>query len=347
MSKHWAYRPDCVCLDDIDTIDSVRNPEIVNKNIEFLENEVFGALDSTAKIILLGNIITNIGIVPYFESKYKENKDWITNRQPIIDNWQITRDRFVHTDEERDTWKEQGIKKISLETKKREQKEQYEPNFMLIPSIRLGNPVFNHDIIHSLQEPEYKTDQRYKELKIYRPVSQDLVIGVDSSGWDSTDYGTIVARDRKRQLVLSFKWKYEPYQLAEVLEYIFSLWYAGLIVAENNSIGIATIDKLKQGICRNFLYTQKTIDKITQRSTKKYGFNTNAKSKALAISKLKEALHEKKIQEMDTRAKLELLHYYYDQRGATNALQWHNDDLVIAEMLCEFWQQQHNSFIFV
>jgi hypothetical protein len=324
----------------------VRNPDIVSKNIEFIENEVFGALSDDCKVVFLGNIITNIGLVPYFEWKFKQDKKWIVNRQPIIDNNEITWDRFVLTDQEQEERKAKGIKKVSLETKKREQREQYEPNFMLIPSVRLGNPVFKHDIVHQLTEPTFKLDDRYKELKIYQD-PQEVIFGIDSwGGGIDWDYATIVARNRKRQLVLSFKWKYEPYELAKVVEYIFDKWYTGLIVPESNSIGIATIDKLKQTKCKHYLYTQKTLDKITQRSTKKYGFNTNRTSKPMIITDIHEAICEKIITEMDTRAKLEFLHYYYDQNGAMNALVWHNDDLVIAEALCEFGQKQQRTLMF-
>jgi len=345
-NKVGAYRPDLVIFDDVDVLDSVRNPDLVSKNIEFLENEVFGGLDSNCKTIFLWNIITNIWVVPYFEGKINNDKNWIHHRQPVIENWEITRDRFVMTDDERDELLLKGIKKISIETKKRDQKEQFEPNFMLIPSIRLWNPVFKHDIIHNMKEPSFTLDDRYKELKIYQP-PQECIFGVDSTWWwENGDYWTIIARNKDRDIVLSFQWKYEPYQLAEVVEYIFNLWYSGLIVPESNSIWIATIDKLKATRCKHYLYTQKTLDKITQRSTKKYWFNTNAKSKELIISRLKESIHEWQITQTDTRLKLELLHYYYDERGSMNALVWHNDDLVMADALCEFWLRQRKSLMF-
>lgn len=341
-----AYRPDFVLFDDVDTIDSVRNPEIVAHNIDFVEWEVFWWLDSDCQILFLWNVITTIWLVPYFFNKFQDNPKRICRRKAIIENWEITRDRFVHTDIEKEERKKKGIKKISLEAKRLEQWENFEPNFMLIPSIRLWNPVFKHDIVHNLKEPPFKIDERYKELKIYQP-PQECIFGVDSTGWwENGDYGTIIARNKERDIVLTFQWKYEPYQLAEVVEYIFNLWYSGLIVPESNSIGIATIDKLKATRCKHYLYTQKTLDKITQRSTKKYWFNTNAKSKELIISRLKEAIHEWVITEIDVRAKLELLHYYYDERWSMNALVWHNDDLVMAEALCEFWQKQQRSLMF-
>jgi hypothetical protein len=38
-------------------MDSVRNPDLVSKNEEFLLNEILGGADNNCKIIFLGNII--------------------------------------------------------------------------------------------------------------------------------------------------------------------------------------------------------------------------------------------------------------------------------------------------
>lgn len=345
-NRRWSFRPDQLVFDDIDVMNSVRNPEIVNKNIDFIQNEIFGGEDSEAKIIFLWNIITTIWVVPYFQDKLQDDPNRIVRKKPIIENWQITWDRFVHTDQEYEEWKAKGIKKISLETKKRDQWEQYNPNFLLIPSVKLGNPVFNQELIAELPTIKYRLDERYKELRIYRD-AQETIFWVDSSwGGNDWDYASIVGRNRNKELVVSFRGRYEPYQLALVLEYLFSKGYKGKIVPENNSLGIATIDKLKNWPCERYIYTEKWIDKITQRPTNRYWFNTNGKSKPLIISDLKEEMTEWKLTEFDERSKEDMYNYYYDEKGATNALKGYYDDMVIGEALCLFWLKQGTSIIF-
>jgi len=41
MSKDGMVRPDSLLLDDIDNINSVRNKDIIDNNMRFLEDEVF------------------------------------------------------------------------------------------------------------------------------------------------------------------------------------------------------------------------------------------------------------------------------------------------------------------
>ena len=250
------------------------------------------------------------------------------------------------TDKEVEEWKKKWIIKISLETKKRDQWEQYNPNFLLIPSVKLWNPVFSHDIIQELPTVKRKSDTRYKELRIYKD-PQETILWVDSCWWwEGGDYWTIVWRNRKKELVLTFKWRYAPDQLADVVEYIHSLGYWGKIVPENNSIGIALIDKLKNWPCERYLYTQKWVDKITQRPMNRYWFSTNSKTKPLIISDLEQWLRKWELIEFDERSKEELYNYYYDEKWSTNALKWYNDDLVIAEALCLFWLKQGLSIKF-
>lgn len=77
-------RPDMLVLDDIDVSDSVRNPEIIQKNYDKITGETIGALNKEyARIIFLGNVITNDGIVPRFENEKKNDKNWEIFVQPL------------------------------------------------------------------------------------------------------------------------------------------------------------------------------------------------------------------------------------------------------------------------
>lgn len=339
-NKEWAYRPDMLVLDDIDTIDSVRNPEIINKNYEFLQNEVIGWVDSKCKIVFLWNIIWADWIVPRYEKTAKESNNWILQKIPIKIWNKFVWDRFVDTEKEAKDWK------ISLEKKREEQGESFNANFFLIPSIRIWNPVFDQDIIKELPELKYKIDTKYKELRTYKEATE-VILWIDTALWNGWDYSTIVWMNKNKELVLTYRAKVWPDIIYDVVKHIFKT-YRGIIIAENNSIWLATINKLKDDIIlRKFLYAEKSIDKITMRPTKKYWFNTNSKTKKLIISSLEEAIRKKEITEFDERTKEDLLHYYYDEKGSTNALKWFYDDLVIATALSLFWiENQPKKHIF-
>ena len=346
-SKHWAFRPDKLFLDDVDVLDSVRNPDLINKNEEFLRNEVLGWVDSDCKIVFLWNIIWNDWLVPRFEKSAKESKHWNTQKVPVKVWDNMIWNRFVETEKEVEEFKLKWIKKISLEKKKEEQGESYNPNFMLVPNLTIWNPVFNTNLLLELKSLEYKQDTRYKELRFYKEPCKDLYIWADTAwGNANGDYSTIVWINELKQLVFTYRGKIEPYLFAEVIEYIFNLWYEWLLVVENNSIWLATIDKLKVWICWDNLYTEKSLDKITQRPNKKYWFNTNVKTKSLLIEWLKEVIHTKQMIEFDERTKEDLLNYYYDEKWAMNALKWCYDDLVIATWLAVFGTNQPKQYYF-
>ena len=70
---HKNTRIDLLILDDIDITDSVKNPEIIQKNYEKITWETFWALSKErSKIIFLWNTINQDWIVPRFR---KEKKD--------------------------------------------------------------------------------------------------------------------------------------------------------------------------------------------------------------------------------------------------------------------------------
>jgi hypothetical protein len=75
-----------------------------------------------------------------------------------------------------------------------------------------------------------------------------------------------------------------------VYQRLFELGYRGVLAPENNNTGIATINKARDTYLVNYLYVEKTLDKISEKSRKTYGWNTNGKTKPLMISELDEAI---------------------------------------------------------
>jgi hypothetical protein len=79
-------RPDLLILDDIDTTDSVRNKDIIDKNETKLRQETIGAMSkSRARIIFLANTIANDGICRRFAQAIKDDPRWQYLWQPLLD----------------------------------------------------------------------------------------------------------------------------------------------------------------------------------------------------------------------------------------------------------------------
>lgn len=96
----WALaktdRPDTLIVDDIDVSDSVRNPEVIDKNYMKLTGETFGAMtkDGTARIYFLWNTINQDWIVPRFKKEKKGQKNWEVFHQPLLIDWEVQWDFF-------------------------------------------------------------------------------------------------------------------------------------------------------------------------------------------------------------------------------------------------------------
>lgn len=144
------FRPDLLIFDDVDTIASTQSKKIIDKNYEFLLNEVlWGA--SWSQIIFLGNTIYEDWLVPRFREHVKNSKDWEVIRLPIKLNNEIVRDRFVETDKEAEklnAWISESNKKyVSLETEKRRLWTiSYNQNYLLLPYTR-GEHIITRDMI--------------------------------------------------------------------------------------------------------------------------------------------------------------------------------------------------------
>jgi len=338
-NKEWSYRPDMLILDDIDTSLSVINTDVIEKNFNFLENEIIWWLDSEAQIIFLWNVITNDWIVPRFEDKVKWTS-WYISRVAVLD-WkgELTWDRFVFTNKEVEEYKKKWIKKISLEKKREDQGENYNPNMMLIPNLKYWNPVFDLDIVSLYKVLDWIQDDKYKDLLWFKKINiwDRWYMGVDTAkGWKKWDFATIIVRDFDFNLVCSYQERIAPDLLVSVIDYIYEIiWSNWIIAIENNNTWISTVDKAKETRLEYALYREKEVDTVTGKTKNKYWFNTNGKSKTLIITDYEENLRHWRI-DLEQRIKDECLTYYYDQEGKMNALKGKHDDLVMADAICNY-----------
>lgn len=194
----WKYRPDLLIFDDVDTISSTDSKKKIDKNYEFLLNEVLGGTTNATQMIFLGNTIYEDGLVPRFREHIKEDKNREIIRIPIYDEeGNIVRDRFVETDEEAEKLNE-GIydsnKKItSLESERRRLGTiSFNQNYLLIPYVK-GQHVITRDMI--------KYDRNCRNYDFDR-----IYIGVDPavSEKEGSDYFaiTVVGQLQDKHYVL-------------------------------------------------------------------------------------------------------------------------------------------------
>jgi len=137
----WKFRPDLLVFDDVDTMTSTDSKKKIDKNFEFLLNEVLWWTTSATQMIFLWNTIYEDWLVPRFREHIKKDKNRITIRIPIYDEkWKIVRNRFVETDKEAEIlneWITDSNKKYtSLESERRRLWSiSFNQNYMLIPYV--------------------------------------------------------------------------------------------------------------------------------------------------------------------------------------------------------------------
>lgn len=112
-----------------------------------------------------------------------------------------------------------------------------------------------------------------------------------------------------------------------------------LCVPERNNHGHTLIAFLKNyGHVR--LYQQEEVDSITGKMTKKYGWNTEAKSKAYAIDTLKKDLKDGRCIPRSVETYDELRTFVHGERGAMAGMSGCKDDRVMALSLASIGAQQ-------
>ena len=132
-------RPDLLILDDIDVTDSVRNPDIIQKNYDKITGETIGAMSKDkSRIIFLGNVINDDWVVPRFENEKSQDKNWKIFVQPLYNqDGSIAWDFFTH----------EKIEKI----RSNEWEIAFSQNYLLVPYVG-GETIIKREQIHWISE---------------------------------------------------------------------------------------------------------------------------------------------------------------------------------------------------
>jgi hypothetical protein len=124
--------------------------------------------------------------------------------------------------------------------------------------------------------------------------------------------------------------------LAKVIDRLFELWYKAprKMGVERNNTGIATLVKAKEYVWYYDLYWEKTVDKRTNRKTKKIWRHTNMKTRPLMFSEYEKAVREWLLIEVDERLRAEMYTLIWNDKKKPEAILWEHDDWIIADCIC-------------
>lgn len=174
------------------------------------------------------------------------------------------------------------------------------------------------------------------DLKIYRlPREKERYwIGVDVSEGVGQDSSTMLVMNKSGEEMASFKNnKIKPYEVADVANFLGRLYNNAQLVVEKASGGHSVIERLRYHYKYTNMAKYKAYDEFNKIQWK-WGFDTNSKTKGIAVNDAREWFDKGMIQ-IKTRELLnEMKVFVIHDNGSMGAVSGAHDDLVSALWLC-------------
>ena len=170
----------------------------------------------------------------------------------------------------------------------------------------------------------------FLEIFKYPKFESNFVIGADCALGVGRDYSAAVVLNEDREVCAVYRNnKMDPTQYGDLLFYLGRFYNNALTAVESNSLGIATLNRLKQMDYVN-LYHQTKVANISNEEGTRLGWRTTQATKPMIIGHLKNAIENDDIHLASPTIIQECLDYVADENGRTNAISGCNDDTVIA-----------------
>lgn len=202
--------------------------------------------------------------------------------------------------------------------------------------LNTGDPFFDLDMVKQYAKLPFTIDSEFKELRIYKPANYKYCMyGVDTAaGGEDGDFASIRVRDQDLNLLAAYYGRIEPDELCKVIDRLMKLGYVGVLGIESNNTGIATIAKSKEYVWHSLLFKEKTVDKTTNRSTHKLGWNTNGKTRPLLLADYKSLYASDLIPNIDEYLRHEMFTFVYNGKNRPEASLGNHDDAVMSDAIC-------------
>lgn len=270
-------------------------------------------------------------ITPEYRRKAPEGFELTEEEEELVENYSLDNDQLY--------WRRLKIGESGDKKFIQEYPASAEEAFLVT-----GNSVFNQEIVQMYEvkapdyvrafdyESSYFEDNRNGHLEMWKaPKFEDrFIIGADVSLGVGQDYSTAVVLNREREVCALFRDNYiDPSVFGDILFYLGRYFNNALLAVESNSLGIATLNRLKQMNYINLYYQTKAATLLNDEGSKP-GFRTTISTKPMIIGNLKRAIEEYDIDIPSDIIISELRTYVSAENGSTNALAGNYDDTVMA-----------------
>jgi hypothetical protein len=191
--------------------------------------------------------------------------------------------------------------------------------------------------LNTTREPKYRTgfDRNLWIWENYQE-GRNYFISADVARGDGKDFSTAVVFDTgTMEMVAEYRGKLTPDLFSKVLYDIGVEYGKCLLVVENNTVGFAVLDKLKEMQYPNLYYSIKSTHEYVEEhiaenmSNAVAGFSMTSKTRPLIVAKMEEFIRNDLIRIYSTRLLGEMKTFVWNN-GRAEAMRSYNDDLIMA-----------------
>jgi len=292
------------------------------EGLEELWTGLYPTLSTGGRCIALS---TPNGVGNWFHQTYIDSEQEKNDFHHIVLPWDVHPDR----DQE---WFENETKNMS----RRQIAQELECNFNMS-----GETVVHGDDIQrikkSLKDPKYRTgfDRNFWIWEEYQEGSSYLLVA-DVARGDGKDYSVFhVFKLETMEIIAEYQSRVAPDMFSQILFNAGKEYGNCMLIVENNSVGFAVLEKLKDMRYPNLYHSIKSsheyVDELTAESKSNAiaGFTTSSKTRPLIVAKMEEFIRNKLITIYSNRLFRELETFIWNN-GRPEAMRMYNDDLTMA-----------------
>ena len=325
-----AYRPDFLLFDDVEDRESIQSLATTEATIWRIDEAISG-LSADGSYLCNGNYISEEGVIQWFLNK----PDMVVDKIPIKD------------EDGNPTWSERydSEKILSIQN----DADDFYGEYMCDPT-RADESFFDRALVDADISVAKQPDKESAGVKYwgdYQPhhmygmgADTSEGIGRDANTFCLYDFGTF-PDDVGRLVATYYNNRIAPDLFGHELMRV-GREYGGCIVApESNNTGHATIAAMRG---YPHLYTQRTTGNRSVRVTEKFGWNTNKKTKPMALFEFRKDYNDGKIKIYDVNLLKEMRSYTtMDLQDTKTGLVTRHFDLLMAAVIG--WQmRKHATF---
>jgi len=292
------------------------------ETLEELWTALYPTLSTGGRCIAIS---TPNGVGNWFHKTCVESESGINNFKHTKLLWD------VHPDRDQ-LWYEKETQNMS----RRQIAQELECNFNVS-----GETVIHPDdlefYLKGISEPKYRTgfDRNYWIWEEYQPGSSYLVTADIARGDGKDNSAFHVFKLETLEIVAEYIGKPTPDAYADILYNVGKEYGDCMIVAENNNIGFAVLNKLIEKGYNNIYHSTKSTHEFVDSVTAQWqtnvvpGFTTSSKTRPLVIAKMEEFMRNKLVKINSNRLLSEMKTFIW-QNGKPQAMRSYNDDLVMS-----------------